>query len=245
MLFSRFYEAYRNSGPNLPKNDVIIAVNWTGVYVVDDQEQVLLELSFPEITTVSSQKCVRVQMIFFFLFSFYPFLSDLFSTDLHFFYLIIPRFHQLIFRTNKMFTQTFNLSTVRGEEFTFQSPNAEDIRDLVVYFLEGLKKRSKYVIALQDYKAPGEGSSFLTFQKGDLIILEEESTGETVLNSGWCVGTCERTGEKGDFPAETVYVLPSLTKPPNDILVIRTHFLQKRYYFYLSAYCFLFLRIIF
>ena len=45
--------------------------------------------------------------------------------------------------------------TVRNEEFTFQSPNAEDIRDLVVYFLEGLKKRSKYVIALQDYKAPG------------------------------------------------------------------------------------------
>lgn len=58
LLFSRFYEAYRNSGPNLPKNDVIIAVNWTGVYVVDDQEQVLLELSFPEITTVSSQKYV-------------------------------------------------------------------------------------------------------------------------------------------------------------------------------------------
>ena len=47
---------YFPPGPNLPKNDVIIAVNWTGVYVVDDQEQVLLELSFPEITTVSSQK---------------------------------------------------------------------------------------------------------------------------------------------------------------------------------------------
>nr|CAD7207524.1 unnamed protein product [Timema douglasi] len=109
----KFFEAFRNSGPNLPKNDVIIAVNWTGVYVVDDQEQVLLELSFPEITTVSSQK------------------------------------------TNKVFSQTFTLSTVRGEEFTFQSPNAEDIRDLVVYFLEGLKKRSKFVIALQDYKAPG------------------------------------------------------------------------------------------
>lgn len=44
------------AGPNLPKNDVIIAVNWTGVYVVDDQEQVLLELSFPEITSVTSQK---------------------------------------------------------------------------------------------------------------------------------------------------------------------------------------------
>ncbi|XP_063242244.1 myosin-VIIa [Bacillus rossius redtenbacheri] len=178
LLFSRFYEAYRNSGPNLPKNDVIIAVNWTGVYVVDDQEQVLLELSFPEITTVSSHK------------------------------------------TNKVFSQTFTLSTVRGEEFTFQSPNAEDIRDLVVYFLEGLKKRSKFVIALQDYKAPGEGSSFLTFQKGDLIVLEDDSTGETVMNSGWCVGRCERTGEKGDFPAETVYVLPACSKPPQDILAL-------------------------
>ena len=58
-------------------------------------------------------------------------------------------------RSSQVFTQTFTLSTVRGEEFTFQSPNAEDIRDLVVFFLEGLKKRSKFVLALQDYKAPG------------------------------------------------------------------------------------------
>ena len=65
----------------------------------------------------------------------------------------------------------------------------------------------------------GEGSSFLSFLKGDLLILEEGSTGETVQNSGWCVGTVERTDEKGDFPAETVYVLPCLTKPPADILV--------------------------
>ena len=41
---------------------------------------------------------------------------------------------------------------MRAEEFTFQSPNAEDIRDLVQFFLEGLKKRSMYVVALQDYK---------------------------------------------------------------------------------------------
>lgn len=209
LLFSRFYEAYRNSGPNLPKNDVIIAVNWTGVYVVDDQEQVLLELSFPEITIVSSQKYVLLDRLLFRAQG-----IRVSSIAVH--------------RTNKMFTQTFNLSTVRGEEFTFQSPNAEDIRDLVVYFLEGLKKRSKFVIALQDYKAPGDGSSFLSFQKGDLIVLEDESTGETVLNSGWCIGTCERTTEKGDFPAETVYVLPSLSKPPNDILVGPSFFSRKK-----------------
>ena len=59
LLFSRFYEAYKFSGPSLPKNDVIVAVNWTGVYVVDDLEQVLLELTFPEITQVSSSRWVQ------------------------------------------------------------------------------------------------------------------------------------------------------------------------------------------
>lgn len=56
LLFSRFYEATKFSGPSLPKNDVIIAVNWTGVYVVDNEEHVLMELSFPEITAVSASR---------------------------------------------------------------------------------------------------------------------------------------------------------------------------------------------
>ena len=47
----------RFAGPTLPKNEVIIAVNWTGVYIVDDQEHVLLECSFPEITNCSSSRC--------------------------------------------------------------------------------------------------------------------------------------------------------------------------------------------
>lgn len=58
-----------------------------------------------------------------------------------------------------MHGQSLTLATVKGEEYTFTSPNAEDIRDLVVTFLEGLKKRSRYVIALQDYKAPGQFSN--------------------------------------------------------------------------------------
>ena len=68
-------------------------------------------------------------------------------------------------RSSKAFSQTFTLVTVRGDEFTFQSPNAEDIRDLVVYFLEGLKKRSRYVIALQDYKAPGIQFGYFNMMK--------------------------------------------------------------------------------
>lgn len=65
---------------------------------------------------------------------------------------------------------------------------------------------------------PGEGSAFLSFKKGDLIRLDHED-GQDVMSSGWCCGICERTGEKGDFPAECVYVLPAITRPPPEVLV--------------------------
>ena len=54
-----FLQYVRFSGPTLPKNEVIIAVNWTGVYFVDDEEHVLLECSFPEITGCSSSRSAR------------------------------------------------------------------------------------------------------------------------------------------------------------------------------------------
>ncbi|XP_057695019.1 unconventional myosin-VIIa-like isoform X3 [Corythoichthys intestinalis] len=180
LLFSRFYEAFKLSGPSLPKNDLIVAVNWTGVYFVDEQEQVLLELSFPEITAVSSS------------------------------------------RGGKLQSQSFTLATIKGDEYTFTSNNAEDIRDLVVTFLEGLRNRSKFVVALQDSpNQNGEPSTFLSFQKGDLILLDQD-TGEQVLNSGWAHGVNERTNQRGDFPADSVYVLPSMTRPQQEIVALVT-----------------------
>ncbi|KAM4846696.1 unconventional myosin-VIIa isoform 2-T2 [Thomomys bottae] len=180
LLFSRFYEAYKFSGPSLPKNDVIVAVNWTGVYFVDEQEQVLLELSFPEIMAVSSS------------------------------------------RGANLMASSFTLATIKGDEYTFTSSNAEDIRDLVVTFLEGLRKRSKYVVALQDNPNPaGEESGFLSFAKGDLIILDHD-TGEQVMNSGWANGINERTKQRGDFPTDCVYVMPTVTMPPREIVALVT-----------------------
>ncbi|XP_032751558.1 unconventional myosin-VIIa isoform X4 [Rattus rattus] len=180
LLFSRFYEAYKFSGPPLPKSDVIVAVNWTGVYFVDEQEQVLLELSFPEIMAVSSS------------------------------------------RGAKLMAPSFTLATIKGDEYTFTSSNAEDIRDLVVTFLEGLRKRSKYVVALQDNPNPaGEESGFLSFAKGDLIILDHD-TGEQVMNSGWANGINERTKQRGDFPTDCVYVMPTVTLPPREIVALVT-----------------------
>uniref|UniRef100_A0A669BHT1 Myosin VIIAb n=1 Tax=Oreochromis niloticus TaxID=8128 RepID=A0A669BHT1_ORENI len=166
LLFSRFYEAFKFSGPSLPKNDVIVAVNWTGVYFVDEQEQVLLELSFPEITA----------------------------------------------------GQSFTLATIKGDEYTFTSNNAEDIRDLVVTFLEGLRKRSRTVNLFVISLVVGVDSNFLSFAKGDLIILDEHD-GEHVMNSGWAHGINDRTKQRGDFPADCVYVLPTITRPQYDIVV--------------------------
>ena len=64
----------------------------------------------------------------------------------------------------------------------------------------------------------GEGSAFLSFKKGDLIKLDIED-GQDVMQSGWCTGICERSGEKGDFPAECVYVLPAIARPAPEVLV--------------------------
>ena len=127
------------------------------------------------------------------------------------------------------------MTTIKGEEYTFTSANGEVIKDLVTAFLDGLRKRSKFVIAIMDFQSPGlsiactgivvcvcallgEGSSFLSFQKGDLIQLESED-GEDITNTGWCYGECERTKKKGDFSAKCVYVLPAITKPPMEVLV--------------------------
>lgn len=66
----------------------------------------------------------------------------------------------------------------------------------------------------------GEESTFLSFMKGDLILLDQD-TGEQVLNSGWAHGVNERTGQRGDFPADCVYVLPTMTRPQQEIVVRR------------------------
>lgn len=124
ILFSKFFEAIKVSGPELPKNNMIIAVNWTGIYMIDDLEQILLELTYADISFVEYQKNLR--------------------SSLH----------------------NFSLTTVRREDYVFQSPDAESLKTLVLYITDGLKKRSRYVVATQDYKHPADAASFLSFKKG-------------------------------------------------------------------------------
>lgn len=45
-------------GPRLPKTKLILAVNWKGLFLLDQQERVLLELSFPEIMSLVANRWV-------------------------------------------------------------------------------------------------------------------------------------------------------------------------------------------
>ncbi|XP_048201605.1 unconventional myosin-VIIb [Perognathus longimembris pacificus] len=49
LLFSRLFQVTAVSGPRLPKTQLILAVNWKGLYFLDQREKTLLELSFPEV----------------------------------------------------------------------------------------------------------------------------------------------------------------------------------------------------
>ncbi|KAL1490407.1 hypothetical protein ABEB36_013111 [Hypothenemus hampei] len=171
ILFSKFYEGVQISGPELPKKNVIFAVNWTGIYLIDDQEQILIEFNFAEITFITFEHSQNV--------------------------------------TKLMFT------TINKNEYVFHSPDAKNLCSLIQFLIDELKKRSIYCVATQDYKNE-TAESFLSFKKGDLISLKNDSTGETLMTATWGYGECN--GKSGDFHTEMVYILPTLTVPSQDIL---------------------------
>ncbi|GLG96071.1 Myosin-VIIa [Gryllus bimaculatus] len=180
LLFSKFYEALRVSGTKLPKDNVIIAVNWTGIYIVDEEEQVLLDLSFPEVSSINS--------------------------------------HQI----NAGISIRFTLKTIQGHEFVFQCPMTSELVTLINDLLKGLKDRSRYVVATQEYRSSDTNSTVLTLQKGDLVLLEDGVTGANFGESSWRTGRNERTKEEGNFPIEVAYVLPTLKPPPEKIMELFT-----------------------
>ncbi|KAM6260380.1 unconventional myosin-VIIb [Spheniscus humboldti] len=173
LLFSRFFEVTKFSGPSLPKNHFIVAVNWKGIYFLDESEKRLLELTFPEITGIHTNRAV------------------------------------------KSFGQSCTLITLRAEEFVLTSVNSVVIAELVVMFLEGLKKRSRFAVAMHEKKSQ-EDRAILSFKKGDLLILTEDKRLDA--NSGWICAQNERTGKTGNVFLEEIYIIPCLTKPPSQVL---------------------------
>ena len=63
-----------------------------------------------------------------------------------------------LLREAKVLGQSVSLLTLRGD-FTLSGPLAGGIAELVQMFLEGLRDRSCYAVALQDASSQGQTSS--------------------------------------------------------------------------------------
>lgn len=59
------------------------------------------------------------------------------------------------FRTEKVHGQSFSLVSIQGDEYTFISPNADTITRMLQFFLNGLRLRSKWAIALEQFRLEG------------------------------------------------------------------------------------------
>uniref|UniRef100_A0A671SXL7 Unconventional myosin-VIIa-like n=1 Tax=Sinocyclocheilus anshuiensis TaxID=1608454 RepID=A0A671SXL7_9TELE len=182
MLFSKFFEVAKLSGPPLPKSKFICAINSMGITFLDEREKNLLVLSYPELTGVNTIRWVGHQLMFDGLVSCYR--------------------------------KCVCLLTLKGD-FTLNAIMATDISDLVAMFLAGLIQRSQYAVALQEVNRLDD-RTFLSFKKAELIFLIKDD--EFSVARGWLKGKNERTGEIGAVPADAVLILPTLTKPTNEVL---------------------------
>ncbi|XP_030072340.1 unconventional myosin-VIIb-like [Microcaecilia unicolor] len=56
VLFSRYFEVSKFSGPTLPKNQFIMAINSKEISFLDKSEKKFLDLSFPEIIGIHTSR---------------------------------------------------------------------------------------------------------------------------------------------------------------------------------------------
>lgn len=128
-------------------------------------------------------------------------------------------------RTRDKGPTTFSVITIRGDEFVFASPNAETIAKLLGAFLDGLRRRSRWAVSiqefiLQDHTTQVEsGGAMFRIAQGDVLELLDEMT-QRHLKEDWMYGRCERTGQAGSFPFDCVYIFPTCEKPPAEFLAM-------------------------
>ncbi|KAJ3600120.1 hypothetical protein NHX12_034070, partial [Muraenolepis orangiensis] len=106
------------------------------------------------------------------------------------------------------------LLTLRGD-FSLSGAMTEDLAALVLMFLGGLRERSHYAVALRDANSPDD-ATLLSFKKGELLVLVKDQ--EFSVERGWVKAKSDRTGKSGAVPSEAILVLPTLSKPTNEVM---------------------------
>lgn len=110
------------------------------------------------------------------------------------------------------------LSTVQNDQFVFKSFDAAEVCALINHIIQTMRKNSVYAIAVQDYTNAEQLTVCMPLRKGDLIHLSDGYNGDVLLHpeTTWAHGTCG--SRSGEFPTDTVYVLPCIEAPPADVL---------------------------
>ncbi|XP_054646683.1 unconventional myosin-VIIb [Dunckerocampus dactyliophorus] len=107
-----------------------------------------------------------------------------------------------------------SLLTLKGD-FTLSGSTAEDMAELVTMFLSGLTERSQYAVALKEMDKQDD-PTFLSFKKGELIVILKDN--EFSEQRGWINGQNSSTGKTGAVPMEAISILPTLSKPTNEVM---------------------------
>ncbi|XP_059197185.1 unconventional myosin-VIIb [Centropristis striata] len=117
-------------------------------------------------------------------------------------------------REGKASGQAVSLLTLKGD-FTLSGSTAEDMAELVTMFLSGLTERSQYAVTLKEVDRQDD-PTFLSFKKGELIIIIKDD--EFSQQGGWIKGQIEGTKRTGAVPMEAILILPTLSKPTDEVM---------------------------
>ncbi|XP_060074102.1 myosin-VIIa-like [Ylistrum balloti] len=177
-MFSRFYDASKIQGPDTSWSQVILGLNFKGVQVMDEKENIKMQIPFMEVAAVSRSR------------------------------------------------HTATISTVKSEEYVIFSLHSEDLYRMLSVFLDGLKRKSKYGLVVQDC-SQYDGAIGLGVQKGDLIKLDHQY--DRLRNADVFKGTCQRTGKAETMPRDLLYILPVIDQPTKDMMGMVTVQLRKEF----------------
>ena len=111
----------------------------------------------------------------------------------------------------------FIVETVQGKSLQFNCVTCTDVYDLISSFLEGLKARSRFVVAIRKVEKAQVEAGFLTFDKGDLLILDDVA-GQNLMTASWGAARNERTGFAGSVQSQNVWILSTLQKPDAEMV---------------------------
>ncbi|XP_077580422.1 unconventional myosin-VIIb-like isoform X2 [Stigmatopora nigra] len=114
----------------------------------------------------------------------------------------------------KLSEQSVSIATVRGE-FVLMCSEADDMDTLVQQNLNGLRARSVFALAEQDFNKTDD-PTFLVCKQGDLLLIEnlqENSFDKNVVKA-----TNQKTTISGSIYKDALQFLPTLTRPTDEML---------------------------